>query len=54
LDFKQIDSTVLPDVSQRVDKAFERFIRGDAKGGKSSRHRFKNEADYRVVSEANL
>ena len=29
LDFKQVDSTVLQDVSKRVDKAFERFIVGD-------------------------
>ena len=39
LDFKQVDSTVLQDVSKRVDKAYERFIVGDSKGGKSGRPR---------------
>ena len=50
LDFKQVDSTVLQDVSKRVDKAFERFIVGDSKGGKSGRPRFKTEADYRTMT----
>jgi putative transposase len=52
LDFKQVDSTVLQDVSKRVDKAFERFIIGDSKGGKSGRPRFKTEADYRTMTFA--
>jgi putative transposase len=52
LDFKQVDSTVLQDVSKRVDKAFERFIVGDSKGGKSGRPRFKTEADYRTMTFA--
>jgi putative transposase len=52
LDFKQVDSTVLQDVSKRVDKAFERFIIGDRKGGKSGRPRFKTEADYRTMTFA--
>lgn len=50
LDFKQVDSTVLQDVSKRVDKAFQRFIVGDSKGGKSGRPRFKTEADYRTMT----
>jgi len=50
LDFKKVDSTVLQDVSKRVDKAFERFIVGDSKGGKSGRPRFKTEADYRTMT----
>ncbi len=50
LDFKQVDSTVLQDVSKRVEKAFERFIVGDSKGGKSGRPRFKTEADYRTMT----
>jgi putative transposase len=50
LDFKQVDSTVLQDVSKRVDKAFERFIVGDSKGGKSGRPRFKTERDYRTMT----
>ncbi|CAH2573850.1 Transposase [Planktothrix rubescens] len=50
LDFKQVDSTVLQDVSKRIDKAFERFIVGDGKGTKSGRPRFKTEADYRTMT----
>jgi putative transposase len=53
LDFKKVDSTVLQDVSKRVDKAFERFIVGDSKGGKSGRPRFKTEADYRTIDFCN-
>jgi putative transposase len=52
LDFRTVDSTVLQDVSKRVDKAFERFIVGDSKGGKSGRPRFKTEADYRTMTFA--
>ena len=52
LDFKQVDSTILQDVSRRVDKAFERFIVGDSKGGKSGRPRFKTESDYRTMTFA--
>lgn len=50
LDFKQVDSTVLQDVCKRVDKAFERFIVGDSKGGKSGKPRFKSEANYRTMT----
>jgi len=50
LDFKQVDSTIMQDVSKRVDKAFERFIVGESKGGKSGRPRFKTEADYRTMT----
>lgn len=52
LDFKQVDSTVLQDVSKRVDQAFERFIVGDSKGSKSGRPRFKTETDYRTMTFA--
>lgn len=52
LDFKRVDSTVLQDVSKRADKAFERFIIGDSKGGKSGRPRFKTEANYRTMTFA--
>ena len=50
MDFKQVDSTILQDVSKRVDKAFERFIVGDSKGGRSGKPRFKTEADYRTMT----
>ncbi|MEG4229531.1 transposase [Microcoleus sp. N9_B2] len=49
LDFSRVDSTVLQDVSKRVDKAFERFIVGDSSGGKSGRPRFKSEASFRTM-----
>ncbi|NJK75122.1 MAG: transposase [Oscillatoriales cyanobacterium RU_3_3] len=52
LELKQVDSTVLQDVSKRVDKAFERFIIGDSKGSKSGKPRFKTEADYRTMTFA--
>jgi len=52
LDFKQVDSTILQNVSKRVDKAFERFIVGDSKGTRSGRPRFKTEADYRTMTFA--
>jgi putative transposase len=52
LDFKRVDSTVLQDVSKRADRAFERFIIGNSKGGKSGRPRFKTEADYRTMTFA--
>ncbi len=52
LDFNRVDSTVLQDVSKRVEKAFERFIIGDSKGGKSGRPRFKTESDYRTMTFA--
>jgi putative transposase len=50
LDFKQVDSTILQDVSKRVDKAFEGFIAGDSKGGRSGKPRFKTEVDYRTMT----
>jgi putative transposase len=52
LDFKKVDSTILQEVSKRVDKAFERFIVGDSKGGKSGRPRFKTVADFKTMTFA--
>ena len=52
LDFSGVDSTILQDVSKRVDKAFERFIVGDSNGGKSGKPRFKSEASLRTVTFA--
>lgn len=49
LDLKRVDSTVLQDVSKRVDKAFERFIVGDSKGGKSGKPRFKSESSFKTM-----
>jgi len=52
LDFKRVDSTILQGVSDRVDKAFERFIIGDSKGNKSGKPRFKTEADFKTITFA--
>lgn len=50
LDFSGVDSTILQNVSKRVDKAFERFIVGDSNGGKSGKPRFKSEASFRTMT----
>ncbi len=52
LDFKRVDASVLQEVSRRVDKAFERFIVGDSKGGKSGKPRFKTEANFKTMTFA--
>ncbi len=52
LDFKRVDASILQAVSKRVDKAFERFIVGDSKGGKSGRPRFKTVADFKTMTFA--
>lgn len=52
LDFLGVDSTILQDVSKRVDKAFERFVMGDSNGCKSGRPRFKSEASFRTMTFA--
>lgn len=52
LDFKRVDASILQEVSKRVDKAFERFIVGDSKGGKSGRPRFKTVADFKTMTFA--
>ena len=53
LDFSRVDSTVLQDVSKRVDKAFERFIIGDSKGNKAGKPRFKSESSFKTMTFAN-
>ncbi|MCW6051341.1 transposase [Lyngbya sp. CCAP 1446/10] len=52
LDFLGVDSTILQDVSKRVDKAFERFVMGDSNGCKSGKPRFKSEASFRTMTFA--
>jgi putative transposase len=52
LDFTRVDSTVLQDVSKRVDKAFERFIVGDSNGSKSGKPRFKAESSFKTMTFA--
>ena len=53
LDFSRVDSTVLQDVSKRVDQAFERFIIGDSKGNKAGKPRFKSESSFKTMTFAN-
>lgn len=52
LDFKRVDASILQEVSKRVEKAFERFVVGDSKGGKSGRPRFKTVADFKTMTFA--
>lgn len=49
LDFSRVPSQTLQDVSQRVDKAFERFIKGDKEGKRSGKPRFKTSSRYRTI-----
>jgi len=49
LDFSDVYSTILQDVCKRVDKAFERYIKGDKDGKRSGKPRFKNESRYRTM-----
>lgn len=45
--YKDIYSQVLQECVIRVDKTFERFVKGDSKGSKSGRPRFKLPSRYR-------
>jgi len=49
LDFSELYSTILQNVCKRVDKAFERFIRGDSNSKRSGKPRFKSESRYRTM-----
>ncbi|MGB5631413.1 MAG: transposase [Waterburya sp.] len=48
--YKDIYSQVLQDCVKRVKLAFERFVKGDSKGNRSGRPRFKNKARYRTLA----
>ncbi|NEO19266.1 MULTISPECIES: transposase [unclassified Moorena] len=48
--YKGIHSQVLQDVVKRVKLAFDRFIKGDSKGKKSGRPRFKKRHRYRTFT----
>jgi putative transposase len=52
LDLKRVDSTILQEVTKRVDQAFERFIVGDSNGLKSGRPRFKTVANFKTMTFA--
>lgn len=45
-DYKDIYSQVLQDCIHRVDKTFDRFVKGDSSGIKSGRPRFKSKTRY--------
>ncbi len=48
--YKDIYSQVLQDCVKRVKLAFERFVKGDSKGNRSGRPRFKNKVRYRTFT----
>ncbi|MEB3175464.1 MAG: transposase, partial [Cyanobacteriota bacterium] len=45
--YADIHSQVLQDMVKRVDKAFERYTRGDCNGKRSGRPRYKGKGRYR-------
>lgn len=49
LDFTDIYSTILQDVCKRVEKIFERYIKGDKDGKRSGKPRLKSESRYRTM-----
>jgi putative transposase len=49
LDFTSVPSQTLQNVSKRVELAFSRFLKGDSKGTRSGKPRFKNAARYRTM-----
>lgn len=48
--YKQIYSQVLQDAVKRVQLAFDRFLKGDYKGKRSGKPRFKNKNRYRTFT----
>ncbi len=48
--YKDVYSQVLQDVAKRVEKTFERFIKGDYNGKRSGRPRFKGEGQYKTFT----
>ena len=48
--YKNIHSQVLQAVSKRVDLAFDRWLKGDTKGKKSGRPRFKGKGQYKTFT----
>ena len=46
--YKDVHADVLQDMVKRVDLAFQRFVKGDAKGKRSGRPRFKGKTRYRT------
>jgi putative transposase len=52
LDFTRVDSTILQDICKRVEKAFERFLKGDSNGKRSGKPRFKTSGSFRTITFA--
>ncbi len=48
--YKKVHSQVLQSVCNRVDKAFERWLKGDCNGKKSGRPRFKGIGQYKTFT----
>ncbi len=48
--YKKIHSQVLQAVSDKVDKAFDRWLKGDVNGKKSGRPRFKGVGQYKTFT----
>ena len=48
--YKDIHANVLQDCVKRVDLAFKRYLKGDFKGNRSGRPRFKNKNRYRSLT----
>lgn len=49
-DYKEIPSHTLQDVIARVEKTFDRWLKGDSKGFKSGRPRFKGKGRYHSLA----
>lgn len=49
LDFERVPANTLQQVCKRVDEAFKRYIKGDCKGKRSGKPRFKSESRYRSL-----
>ncbi len=48
--YKEIHSQVLQEVPKRVEKAFDRWLKGDCNGKKSGRPRFKGAGQYKTFT----
>ncbi|MEM7555369.1 MAG: transposase [Cyanobacteria bacterium P01_A01_bin.84] len=48
--YKEIHSQVLQEVPKRVEKAFDRWLKGDVNGKKSGRPRFKGQGQYKTFT----
>jgi putative transposase len=48
-EYKELDSQLLQNVVERVDKAFERFTQGDSNGKRSGKPKFKGKPYYRSI-----